>query len=207
MNMLAVSLLFMPLVAALVLGSLYGSAVHAALNPGNEIMTASDYTFQSNTFSAAGAIGSLAGDKSDPVIITGRWSLDVQGGRVAGFSSNLTMVNATGAGYRTIQLSNLSSAKMTAQENGTKVITGVLDVTINGTEKVRGVAATISLAQLRALNMTLTGSDYLAMPIYGTADPEKETATASSGLLADGSSIFGNITERFKLPQLPNPFR
>src|SRR5919198_6167915 len=102
----------MPLLgAALVLGSLYGPAVNAP-NPGNEVMTASNYTFQSDNFSAAGAIGSLAGDKSYPSIITGRWSLVVQGGSASSFSSNLTMVNASGDGYRTIELSNMTSAKV-----------------------------------------------------------------------------------------------
>src|SRR5688572_12357258 len=120
MNMVAVSLLLLPVAAAFVL--LYGPAVYASINPGNEIMTASNYTFQSDTFSAAGAIGSLAGDAGDPAIITGRWSLDVEGGAVAGFSANLTMVNASGAGYRTIQLSNLSSTEATVDANGTALL-------------------------------------------------------------------------------------
>jgi hypothetical protein len=205
MNMLAVSLLLLPVVAAFLL--LYGPAVQASLNPGNEIMTASNYTFQSDTFSAAGAIGSLDGDAGDPAIITGRWSLNVQGGSVAGFSANLTMVNASGAGYRTIQLSNLSSTEVTVDANGTALVTGVLDVTINGTEKLSGVDATILLAKLRALNMTLGEPDYLDEPIYGTADVQEETATASTGLMPEGSGIFGNITEKFRLPQLPNPFK
>lgn len=205
MNMLAASLLLLPVAAAFAI--LYGPAVYASLNPGNGIMTASNYTFQSDTFSAAGAIGSLAGDPADPAIIAGRWSLDVQGGVVAGFSANLTMVNASGAGYRIIELSNLSSTEVTVDENGTALITGVLDVTVNGTEKLGGVNATISLAKLRALNMTLSEPDYLEGPIYGVADPEKETATASAGLVPEGSGIHGNITEKFRLPQLPNPFR
>ena len=206
MNMFAVYLLLVPLATALVLGSLYGPALHASLNPGNGIMTASDYTFQSDTFSAAGAIGSVVGDNSDPAIITGRWSLDVQGGSIAGFSSNLTMVNASGVGYRTIQLFNLSSAKVTIGENGTALVTGVLDVTINGTEELGGVNATISLVKLRALNMTLSVPNYLDDPIYGTADPKQETAP-SNGLLTEGSGMFGNITEKLSLPQLLNPFR
>lgn len=205
MNMLAVSLLLLPVAVAFAL--LYGPAVYASLNPGNEIMAASNYTFQSDTFSAAGAIGSLAGDASDPVIITGRWSLDMQGGAVAGFSADLAMANASGAGYRTIQLSNLSSTEVTVDANGTALIIGVLDITIDGTEKLSGVNATISLAKLRALNMTLGGPDYLNEPIYGVADQEEETTTASNGLLTEGSGIYGNITEKFRLPQLPNPFK
>ena len=105
MNMFAASLLLLPTAAAFVLGSLYGPGVLASLNPGNEITTASNSIFQSDTFSAAGAIGSLAGDKRDPAIITGKWSLDVQDGAVAGFSTNLTMVNASGRDYRTVELS------------------------------------------------------------------------------------------------------
>jgi len=91
--------------------------------------------------------------------------------------------------------------------NGIALITGVLDVTINGTEKLGGVNATISFAKLRALNMTLSESGYLNGPIYGVAGQEKETAAASTGLLTEGSGIYGNITEKFRLPQLPNPFR
>jgi hypothetical protein len=204
MNMLAVSLLLLPIVAAFAL--LAGPAVQASLNPGNEIMTASNYTFQSDTFSAAGAIGSAAGDPSDPVIITGRWSLDVRTGVVAGFSADLAMVNASGTGYRTVELSNLSSTKVTVDENGTAVVKGVLDVTVNGTEKLSGVNATISLAKLRALNMTVSEPAYLGGPIYGTADQE-ETATAPAGLLPEGNGVFGNVTERFRLPELPNPFK
>jgi hypothetical protein len=202
MNMLAVSLLLLPVAVAFVL--LYGPAVYASLNPGNEIMTASNYTFQSDTFSAAGAIGSLAGDADDPVIITGRWSLDVQDDSVTGFSANLTMVNASGAGYRTIQLSNLSSTDVTVDAGGTALVAGTLDITVNDTEKLSGVDATISLARLRALNMTL---GYLDEPVYGTADQDQETTTAPAGLLPEGSGISGNITEKFRLPQLPNPFK
>ena len=205
MNMLAVYLLLLPVAAAFTL--LYGPAVYASLSPGNGIMVASNYTFQSDTFSAAGAIGSVAGDPDDLAIVTGRWSLDMQAGAVEGFSANLTMVNASGAGYRTIQLSNLSSTEVAVDANGTALITGVLDVTINGTEKLGGVNATISLAKLRALNMTLSEPDYLEGPIYGVADQEKETATASTDLVPEGSGIYGNITEKFRLPQLPNPFR
>lgn len=205
MNMLAVYLLLLPVAAAFTL--LYGPAVYASLSPGNWIMVGSNYAFQSDTFSAAGAIGSLAGDPDDLAIVTGRWSLDMQAGAVEGFSANLTMVNASGAGYRTIQLSNLSSTEVAVDANGTALITGVLDVTINGTEKLGDVNATISLAKLRALNMTLSEPDYLEGPIYGVADQEKETATASTDLVPEGSGIYGNITEKFRLPQLPNPFR
>lgn len=205
MNMLAVSLLLLPVLAAFAL--LYGPTVQASLNPGNEIITASNYTFQSDTFSAAGAIGSIAGDPSDPAIITGRWSLDVQGGAVSGFSANLTMVNASGTGYRTIELSNLSSTEVTVDANGTTLVTGVLDITINGTEKLAGVDATIKLARMRALNMTVGEPDYLDVLIYGTADQqEEETVTASTNIMTEGS-IYGDITEKFRLPQLPNPFK
>ncbi|OLC25269.1 MAG: hypothetical protein AUH37_02560 [Candidatus Nitrososphaera sp. 13_1_40CM_48_12] len=207
MNMFAVYLLLLPMAAAFVLGSLYSPAVHASLNPGNEITTASNSIFQSDTFSAAGAIGSLAGDKRDPAIITGKWSLDVQDGAVAGFSTNLTMVNASGRDYRTVALSNLSSAEVIMDANGTAHITGVVDLTIDGTEKLSGVHATISLVKFLALNMTLSEPDYLTEPIYGAADPQEQTVAATSDIMNEGSGIFGGITEKFRLPQLPNPFK
>jgi hypothetical protein len=205
MNMLAVLLLLLPMPATFLL--LAGPAVQASLNPGNEIMTASNYTFQSDTFSAAGTIGSVAGDPSDPVIITGKWSLDIQGGSVAGFSANLAMVNASGDGYRAVELSNLTSSEVTVNENGTALVSGVLDVTVNGTQKLPGISVEIALAKLRALNITMSEPAYLTRPIYGIADARPETETASTSLLPEGSGIYGNITEKFRLPQLPNPFK
>jgi len=202
MNMLAVSVL-LPVAAALLL--LYGPVVQGSIDPGNEIMTASNYTFQSDTFSAAGAIGSVIGDASDPAIITGRWSL-VQNDSTE-FSANLTMVNASGNGYRTIELANMSSTEVTVDANGAALIIGTLDVTVNGTEKLTGVNATISIAKFRALNLTLSEPEYLAVPIYGTVDQKEETTTASADLMPEGSGIFGNTTEKFRLPQPTNPFR
>jgi hypothetical protein len=209
MNTLAVSLLLLPLIAAFAL--LYGPAV-LALNPGNKLMTASNYTFQSDTFSAAGAIGSLAGDASDPIIITGRWNLDIENGIVSNFTAHLTMVNSSGSNYREIELHNLTSAKVLNKPNGTALVTGVLDVTINGKEKLDSVNTTITLVKLRAINITLNEPSYhLDQPIYGIADKKEEektaTASASSNII-EGNNVFGgNITEKFRLPQLPNPFR
>lgn len=207
MNMLAVSLLLTPLIAAFAL--LYGPLVHASLNAGNEVMTASNYTFQSDTFSAKGAIGSTSGDLADPLIITGKWNLDVRGGAVTHFSANLTMVNASGVGYRTVELSNLTSTRVIVNENGTALITGIIDVIVNDTEKLSGVNTTIGLARMSAFNMTFTEPGYFfTEPVYGTADQQEETATASGGgLMPEGSGIYGNITEKFRLPQLPNLFR
>jgi|GEM_PF-2996915 len=211
MDMLAVSfLLLLPVGTAACLLLAGPAVVEASLNPGNTIMTASNYTFLSDTFSAAGAIGSVSGDPDDPVIVTGRWSLDVQGGAVSGFYANLEIVNASGKGYRTVELSNLTSSEVTVSENGTARVEGILDITItNGSERMTGVDAKIALARLRAFNITLSEPAYLTGPIYGIADIQAlEAATNSTGLLPEGSGIKGgsNTTQRFPLPQLPDPF-
>jgi hypothetical protein len=132
----------------------------------------------------------------------------VQGGAVAGVSADLAMVNASCEGYDTIQFSNLSlSTEVMVDAHDAALIMGVLDIIIDDTEKLSGMNMAISLAKLRALNLTLCEPDYLNAPIYGVAEQEEETATASSGLLPEGSSIHGNITEKLRLPQLPNPFK
>jgi len=209
MNMVSAALLLVPVMGALLLGLMYAPSVRASLNPGNEIMTASNNVFQSDTFSAAGSIGSFV--QSGPAIVTGRWNLDVQDGNVTAFSANLTMINANGTGYHTIQLANLTAAKVTVEDNGTAVIKGRLDVGMNNTGKWSGVDATISLPKLRAVNITLgqqAGTHFGNQPIYGIADPPQETVTAAAkNLLAEGSGVFGNFSEKFRLPQLPNPFR
>ncbi|HEX7033278.1 MAG TPA: hypothetical protein VF172_09790 [Nitrososphaera sp.] len=207
--MLAVSfLLLLPAAAAACLVLLAGTSVQASLNPGNELMAASNYTFLSDTFSAAGAIGSVAGDPVDPVIVTGRWSLDVQGGVVSSFSASLAMVNASGNEYRMVELSNLTSSEVTVNENGTALVRGILDVTTaNGSENLTGVDVEIALARLRALKITLGEPACLTGPIYGIADaPAEESATSSTGLLPEGNGIYGsNATQKFRLPQLPDP--
>ena len=187
-------------VAALV----FGSSAYASTNPGNEIMTASDYTFQSDTFSGDGAIGSLAGYKDDPIILTGTWSLDVNDS-LTSFSSNLTAISASGAGYRNIQLSNLSSTEVTIGENNNVIVTGVLDVTINGIEKLKDVNVRISLANFQALNMTLSEPNYLDQPIYGIVDVEPEVADGSTiGLMSEKIDSFESVAEKFGLPEMPD---
>ncbi|HKZ62131.1 MAG TPA: hypothetical protein VJZ68_06940 [Nitrososphaera sp.] len=206
--MLAVCLLLLPVMAAFAL--LYGlwSRGAGVAEPRERDHDCKQlHTFQLETFSAAGGIGSLAGGPDDPMIITGRWSHDVQGATVAGFSTNLTLVNASGAGFCTIQLPNLSSTEVNLDANGTALITATLDVTINATEKLSGVDTAMSLAKLRALTMTLSELNYLGGPKYDTANQEEETMTASTGLMSEGSGISDNITEKFRLPQLPNPFK
>ena len=116
-GMLSTVLLLVPVIGALVLGSLYGPAVQASLNPGNEIMTASNNVLQSDTFSAAGSIGTTVSNGT--AIVTGTWGIDVEDGNVTAFSANLVMINVNGTGYHTIQLANLTATKVTVEENGT----------------------------------------------------------------------------------------
>lgn len=151
-------------------------------------------------------IGSAAGDSGHPTIITNRCNLEVRSGAVANFSTYLTMVNAGGAGCCTIKLSNLTATEIIVNGNGTALVIGTLDVTVNCTDKIAGIDTTITLSELRALNMTLREPDYLDELIYGTGEPQEETTITSTGLLPAGSGIYGNITEKFRPPQLQNPF-
>jgi hypothetical protein len=208
-GMLSAVLLLVPVVGALVLGSLYGPAVQASLNPGNEIMTASNNVLQSDTFSANGSIGSTASNGTE--IVTGNWSIDVKDGNVTAFSANLAMINTNGTGYHTIQLANLTASKVTVETNGTAVINGTLDVGMNDTRGWTGVDATILLPKLRAVSITLggeAGDHFSNQPIYGIANPPEDTITnAANKMLTEGSGVLGNFTEKFRLPELPNPFR
>ena len=204
-NMLpAAAVLLLPLAAALVLGSFYGPAVQASLNPGNAIMTASDHVFQTDTFSLSGLAGStLAGGQQ---IVTGSWSLNVESGNVTSFSADLAMINASGTGYRTMQLSNLTSAIVTMEPNGTAIVTCTVGVVINDTAK-QEAKIDISIAKLRAFKMTVDVEGLAGQPVYGIADPAEETDVANNNLLTEGSGMASNITSKFRLPQLPNPFK
>ncbi|HKU49229.1 MAG TPA: hypothetical protein VJP79_04715, partial [Nitrososphaera sp.] len=170
-GMVPITVLLVPLVSAFLLGSLYGPAVQA-LNPGNAIMTASDQTFQSDTFSLMGSIGSLIqSDAATAVdddnggsanattiptsastvvsVVTGAWALDVQDGNVTGFLADMSMINTDGSSYQTIQLSNLTSSSVEMLQNGTARITGTVSVAVNGTAPGTTDSITISVAKLR----------------------------------------------------------
>ena len=208
-GMVPVTILLVPVVAAFLIGSTYGPTVQA-LNPGNEIMTASDHIFQSDTFSLTGSIGSLVAPSNgqEPYIVTGSWALDVQAGNATGFLANLSMINANGSGYQTVQLSNLTSGSVELHENGTAAIAGTISVTVNGTDSSLA-DATITIVKLKAVKIivdTNTTDALSRQPIYGIADqPELETAS----IMTEQETGFGlnNITEKLRLPQLPNPFR
>ena len=208
-GMLSAVALLVPVIGALVLGSLDSPVVQASLNPGNEIMTASNNVLRSDTFSAAGSIGCTVSNGT--AIVTGRWGIDVEDGNVTDFYANLVMINVNGSGYHTIQLSNLTATKVTVEANGTAVVNGTLDVGMNNTGKWVGVNAVILLPKLRAVSITLggdAGDHFSRQSIFGIASPPEDTAsTAVSNIQTEGSGVIGNFTEKFRLPVLPNPFR
>jgi hypothetical protein len=125
------------------------------------------------------------------------------------FLADLSIINANGSGYHTIQLSNLTSTQIELHDNGTATISGTIDVSVNGTASSTADAL-ITVAELKAIsiivdsaNMTDTIAGY---PIYGIADqPDLETASA---IIEQETGLgLNNFTDKFQLPELPNPFR
>jgi hypothetical protein len=82
-------LLLVPVIGALVLGSLYGPVVQVSLKPRNEIMTASNNVLHSDTFSVAGSIDSIDSTGNGTAIVTSTWSIDIKNGNVTAFSASL----------------------------------------------------------------------------------------------------------------------
>lgn len=121
-------------------------------------------------------------------------------------------MSPNGIGYQTIQLANLSFATVTVQPSGTTV-SGVVDILANGTEKISGADATISIAKFRALTMTVNSSSvFRGQPVYGIADPpQQEAKTVIASNSAERGTAKTDFVENFKnnfsLPELPNPFK
>ena len=192
---------------AFVLGSIYLPV--QALNPGNALMTSSGFIFQADTFELAGSAGAVM-PAERPEIITGRWNLEVQNGTVADFAANLTMIGVDGAGRHGIELGNFTSLSDVQWRGDTATMAGTVDVAVNATGKWSDVNVIVTVARLQAVSITLDSGDtdnhFAGQPIFGIADPEKETVTADA--ITEGSGLVANnATEKLKLPQLPNPFR
>lgn len=202
-------LLVVPLAAAFILGSLYGPAVQA-LNPGNELMTASNGVIQSDTFALVGSAGSLMPSGSDrPSVVTGSWGLDVRSGNVSAFYADLSMINADGSGYKTIRLANVTASRVDMHDNGTATIEGTVGVAVNDTGATQA-NMTISVAKLRAITIVLdpenvTGT-FAGNPVYGIVD-QPELESASAPMQQETGIGLNNITEKMRLPELPNPFK
>jgi hypothetical protein len=204
-NKASATLLILPIAAAFILGILPVQAQ----NPGNSLMTSSGFVFQSDAFELAGSAASLVFSEK-PEIVTGRWSLEVQNGTVAGFSANLTMVGTDGTGRHEIELGNFTSLSGVQWRGDTATMAGTVDVAVNGTGKWSDANVVVTVARLQAVSIALDSGDtdnhFAGQPIFGIADPEKETVTADA--ITEGSGLVANnATEKLKLPQLPNPFR
>jgi hypothetical protein len=205
--MVPLAILLIPVAAASILGFFYGPAVQA-LNPGNEIITASNHTFLSDTFSLKGSIGSLveSDGSPQPFIITGTWELDIQDGNATLFEADLEMINADGSGYRAIRLANLTSNGVEMNDNGTASTTGTIGVKVNGTA-LPAADIRINVARLKTITIVVDSADIISgQPVYGIADLREASAAS---LETDQETGLGldNITEKFQLPELPNPFR
>lgn len=198
-------LLLLPVVAAFVLGTLPVQA----LNPGNALTTSSGFVFQSDAFELAGPAASLVfADK--PQVVTGRWSIAVQNSTISNFSANLTMIATDGTNRHEIELGNFTSLTKVQWRGDAATAVGTVDVAVNGTGKWDDASATIIVSRLQVISISLDSKDtdnrFAGQPIYGTADPEKET-TIADAILEGSGLVANNATEKLKLPQLPNPFR
>ena len=112
-----------------------------------------------------------------PYVIAGEWDLGVADGNVTGFDAEFTMVHTDGTGRHTHQLMNFVAANGTLvqlDENGSGVIFGTVNVSLNGSEQWSDASVAIMIERSNAIMISLdsnaTENHFNGQPIYGTVD-------------------------------------
>lgn len=114
---------------------------------------------------------------STPYVIAGDWDLGVADGNLTGFDAEFTMVHTYGTGRHTHQLMNFEAANGTLvqlDENGSGVVFGTVDVSLNGSEQWSDASVAIMIERSNAIAISLdsnaTENHFNGQPIYGTVD-------------------------------------
>jgi|GEM_PF-1080927 len=137
---------------------------------------------------------------SQPYVLSGDWSLDVQDGSVTDFAANFVMVHLDGTERHTHELSNFVSTNSTTIDispEGTSFIFGTVDVATNGELRWTGADALIIIERNNVISISLATEDtddhFMGQPIYGIV--ESMTDESGNELIDTGATTGGNVTE------------
>jgi hypothetical protein len=114
------------------------------------------------------------------------------------------MVHVDGTERHTHDITNFKpnngSAPIVLQSNGTTMISGTADITLNGTTKWTGVNVLISIEKQNAMSIVVssatTDNHFKGQAIYGVVDSLQQsgTTTSSTSATSVASNAAGNIT-------------
>jgi hypothetical protein len=164
-------------------------------------MTSLGNTTAGNATSNATSTAAL----EQPYVLSGDWSLDVQGGTVSDFKANFTMVHIDGTMRHTHEVSNFKSANgstVQLEQNGTTIIFGTADVSKDGSPKWTGVDAVITIDKLNVASISFASEDtddhFHGQPIYGVVDSLTDEngneMVQAGGTTTSGNATGGNMT-------------
>jgi hypothetical protein len=121
-------------------------------------------------FLSTGTINSLIRTPTSNWIATGNWSMTVDNGTLAGFTTNMTWFNSNGKTSHTHEFSNLRAGTGTMQGSNI-VINGRMDVGTNHRVVWKNVPTTISIQGGKTITVSVddnaTNHHFAGQPVFG----------------------------------------
>jgi hypothetical protein len=121
-------------------------------------------------FLSMGTINSLIRTPTSNWIATGNWSMTVDNGTLAGFTTNMTWFNSNGKTSHTHEFSNLRAGAGTMQGSNI-VINGRMDVGTNHRVVWKNVPTTISIQGGKTITVSVddnaTNHHFAGQPVFG----------------------------------------
>jgi len=121
-------------------------------------------------FLSNGTINSLVRTPTSNWIATGNWSMTVDNGTLAGFTTNMAWFNSSGKTSHTHEFSNLRSGSGTMQGSNI-VINGAMDVGTNHRVVWKNVPTTISIQGGKTITISVddnaTNHHFAGQPVFG----------------------------------------
>lgn len=149
--------------------ALQGQGPAAALQP-QANAAAKSVAAPAPGFLSMGTINSLIRTPTSNWIATGNWSMTVDNGTLAGFTTNMTWFNSNGKTSHTHEFSNLRAGSGTMQGSNI-VINGMMDVGTNHRVVWKNVPATVNIQGGKTITVSVddnaTNHHFAGQPVFG----------------------------------------
>lgn len=113
-----------------------------------------------------------------PIIISGKWTLDVSKGNVTNFNTKFVMINSDATGFHWHLMNNFkSNEKLFLGNDDSAILNGSLDFYTGGNSTAKKVNVLLTINNLELIEMVLldnsAANHFYGFPLYGVIDSIK----------------------------------